>query len=510
MFLQIILNLGLVLVGVATVAYMLIHRQYTYWERKGIPFIRPESYLGTYADAVSKKKPLCDVISELYVKFRGKKFGGVWELFSPRLFLVDPDMVKDIMIKNFDSWSNRGLTSNPEVDPISQHIANLDGKMWKVVRTKLTPTFTSARLKSMHYLVLECAKNLEKYLDAVVRKNEPIEAREVGAKYTTDVIGSCVFGIQMNSLNDEDAAFRKMGKRIVGGSGYWSRFVHLLQGSSPWLFHKLKLSLTPPDVEEFFLRITKEAFEYREKNNVQRHDFIDLLRNLKNTDQKLGEDDIVFDDKLLAAQAFVFFGAGFETSATTIGYILHELAVHQDIQDRLRKELREMKAANKGEITFEGLQGMKYLDMVLQETLRKHPIVPQLERVSVRPYELPGTNVVLPVGSKCIIPIYALHHDPEFWPNPSKFDPERFSEEGKAKQTPYTFMPFSIGPRTCIGSRFAEQQTKVGILTMLDKFKIILCEKSQNPLKYRNGAGLFLMPERGFWIKMIPLGADDK
>ncbi|XP_046425765.1 probable cytochrome P450 6a13 [Neodiprion virginianus] len=509
MFFQIAINLGLVLVGVAAVVYMLIRRQFTYWERKGVPYIKLESYLGTYADVINKKKSVPEMLKELFGKLKGERFGGVWEILSPRLFLVDPDVLRDIMVKNFDSWTSRGMTFNPEVDPLSQHVAMLDGKMWKGVRTKLTPTFTSARLKHMHYLLLECAKDLEKYLDSLAQKNEPIEAREVSAKFTTDVIGSCVFGIQMNSLSDEDAAFRKMGRKITDSSSFWSRFTLLVQASSPWLFKKLKLSLTSPDVEEFFLRITREAFEYREKNNVQRHDFIDLLRNLKNTDQKLGEDDVVFDDKLLTAQAYVFFGAGFETSSTTIGYALHELAVHQDIQERLRKELREMQAANKGEITWDGLQGMKYLDKVFQETLRKYPVIPQIERVSVKPYQLPGTNVVLPAGSKCLIPIYAFHHNPEFFPDPEKFDPERFTEEAKAERRPYTFIPFGGGPRNCIGSRFAEQQSKIGIVKVLDKFKLSLCDKSQNPLRYKLGAR-FLYPERGVWIKVTHLGANDK
>ncbi|XP_046425767.1 probable cytochrome P450 6a13 [Neodiprion fabricii] len=508
MFTQIVVNTCLVLVGVLTVLYLYIRRQFTYWERLGVPYVKPDSFLGNFGDSFTKKRPMSEILIEVYDKSSGKGFTGVWNFFSPTLFLANPEVLRDIMIKNFDAWTDRGLPSNPESDPLSQHVAALDGKMWKDVRTKLTPTFTSAKLKHMHYLLLECGKDLEKYLESLVSKNEAIEAREVSAKFTTDVIGSCAFGIQMNSLSDEDAAFRNMGKKMLNVT-IGQRFAILVLLSSPWLFKKLKLSLTPRDVEEFFLRITREAFEYREKNNVQRHDFIDLLRNLKNVDQSLGEGETVFDDKLLTAQAFVFFGAGFETSSTTIGYALHELAVNQDMQDRLRKELREMKAANKGEITWDGLQGMKYLDMIFQETLRKYPVVPQISRVSVKPYQLPGTNVVLPSGSRCIIPIYAFHHDPQFFPNPEIFDPKRFTDEAKAQRRPFTFIPFGGGPRNCIGSRFAEQQTKIGIVSAIDKFKLSLCEKSQNPIQYKKGAH-FLHADIGVWIKVSRIGADNK
>ncbi|XP_046425772.1 cytochrome P450 6A1-like isoform X2 [Neodiprion fabricii] len=346
---------------------MLIQRQFTYWERKGLPYVKSESYLGTYADIIKSKKSVAELQRELYSRLKAERFGGICELLSPRLFIADPDLLRDIMTKNFDSWTSRGMEINPDVDPLSQHVVMLEGKKWKGVRATLTPTFTSARLKHMHYLLLECAKDLEKYLDSLARRNEPFESREVSAKFTTDVIGSCVFGIQMNSLGDEDAAFRKMGRKIVEAT-FRSRIALLIQGSSPWLFKKLKLSLTPLAVEEFFIKITKQAFDYREKNNVQRHDFIDLLRKLRNVDQPHGEDEIVFDDGLLTAQAFVFFWASFERSSTSIGYALHELAVKQDIQDRLREELREIKAANNGELTWDGLQ----------KTLRKYPPIPQV------------------------------------------------------------------------------------------------------------------------------------
>ncbi|XP_046596128.1 probable cytochrome P450 6a13 [Neodiprion lecontei] len=508
MFTQIVVNTCLVLVGVLTVLYLYIRRQFTYWERLGVPYVKPDSFLGNFGDSFTKKRPMSEMLIEVYDKSSGKGFTGVWNFFSPALFLANPEVLCDIMIKNFDAWTDRGVPKNPESDPLSQHVAALDGKMWKDVRTKLTPTFTSAKLKHMHHLLLECGKDLEKYLESLVSKNEAIEAREVSAKFATDVIGSCAFGIQMNSLSDEDAAFRNMGKKMLDVT-MGQRFAIVVVLCSPWLFKKLKLSLTRPDVEEFFLRYTRETFEYREKNNVQKHDFIDLLRNLKNVDQSLGEGETVFDDKLLTAQAFVFFGAGFETSSTTIGYALHELAVNQDMQDRLRKELHEMKAANKGEITWDGLQGMKYLDMIFQETLRKYPVVPQVSRVSVKPYQLPGTNVVLPSGSRCIIPIYAFHHDPQFFPNPEIFDPKRFTDEAKAHRRPLTFIPFGGGPRNCIASRFAEQQTKIGIVSAIDKFKLSLCEKSQNPIQYKKGE-LFLHSDIGVWIKVSRIGADNK
>ncbi|XP_046597120.1 probable cytochrome P450 6a13 [Neodiprion lecontei] len=113
------------------------------------------------------------------------------------------------------------------------------------------------------------------------------------------------------------------------------------------------------------------------------------------------------------------------------------------------------------------------------------------------------------MGSKCIIPIYAVHHNAEFYPDPERFIPERFTEKAKAQRHPYTFLPFGGGPRNCIGVRFAEQQSKLVIITAIDKFKLSLCEKSQNPIQYKKGA-CFLHVEHGVWVKASRFGAEDK
>lgn len=85
------------------------------------------------------------------------------------------------------------------------------------------------------------------------------------------------------------------------------------------------------------------------------------------------------------------------------------------------------------------------------ETLRMHPPVPVLNRVCSKKYTIPDSNITFNVGEKLMIPIYALHNDPKYYPNPEVFDPERFTEENKSSRPPGTFIPFGDGPRICIG-----------------------------------------------------------
>jgi cytochrome P450 family 6 len=131
----------------------------------------------------------------------------------------------------------------------------------------------------------------------------------------------------------------------------------------------------------------------------------------------------------------------------------YELALNQDVQDKLRSEINEVLAKHNGEVTYDAIMEMKFLDMVFNETLRKYPVVDLQSRKATKDFAIPKSNLVIPAGTAVMIPIYALHNDERFWENPNKFDPERFTPENVQKRHPFTFIPFSEGPRICIGLR---------------------------------------------------------
>ena len=107
----------------------------------------------------------------------------------------------------------------------------------------------------------------------------------------------------------------------------------------------------------------------------------------------------------------------------------YELALNQDIQDRLRDEIIEVLARHKGEISYDAIMEMKYLDMVFNETLRRYPVVDIQIRKCVKDFNIPNTNLVIPAGVGIMVPVYAIHNDEQYYENPEKFDPERFSDD---------------------------------------------------------------------------------
>ena len=164
-------------------------------------------------------------------------------------------------------------------------------------------------------------------------------------------------------------------------------------------------------------------------------------------DKKIPE----WNEQALAAQAYIFFTAGYETSSTTISFSLWELAHCPNVQDKLRREILEFQKKNDGKIDYESVNDIKYLDMVVKEVLRKHSPADSLIRETKQEYIIPGTKISLPVGTHVFISMRAIHMDPYIYPKPNVFDPERFNDEAKQTRHPMTFMPFGAGPKTCLG-----------------------------------------------------------
>nr|CAD7580213.1 unnamed protein product [Timema californicum] len=116
------------------------------------------------------------------------------------------------------------------------------------------------------------------------------------------------------------------------------------------------------------------------------------------------------------------------------------------------------------------------------KTLRKYPPAPNLYRKCTVPYPIPGTSITLEQGTRVLIPAYAIHHDPEFYPDPEKFNPERFTEENKGSRPSCTYLPFGEGPRICIGVRFGLMQVKVGLATLVRHYRFTACDRTAVPL----------------------------
>ncbi|XP_044261216.1 uncharacterized protein LOC123009155 [Tribolium madens] len=436
---------------------------YQYWSKKGVPTIKPRFPLGNTNIILPQGLSIGTLSKHFYDEFKAKghKCGGVYLVTQPNLVVVDPEYVKDIMSKDFQHFVDRGFYYNKKNDVLSAHLFAIDGSDWRNLRIKLTPTFTSGKMKMMFESVVECSKHMIQALGE--NPGVDVEIKEVLGRFTTDVIGTCAFGIQCNSFKYPDAEFRMMGKKIFEYD-FWKSIKAFFSINTPKVALQLGLTSTPNQVIDFFTKIVTDAVKMREENNIKRNDFLQILIDLKNTTS------LTVDE--MSAQVFLFFVAGFETSSTTMTFALYELAKNEEMQTKLRHEICQILAKNDHQITYEALKEMKYLQQIIDETLRKYPPLPTLNRRCTKDYTLRGTDIIIEKGTPVLISALGLHMDPEFYPDPEKFDPERFTEEKKKERHPFVHLPFGDGPRNCIGLRFGVMQSKIGIITIIKKFKL--------------------------------------
>lgn len=438
-----------ILVGVLLVTlYCYLMRNYKYWSDRGVKFVKPMPIVGSFIDYIMRRKTIGEIHKDIYNANSNEPFVGLYRFFTPDLLIIDPEIIKRVLVTDFKCFQNRinAIHGKPEVLLDNMFSAQYD--RWKVMRQKVTPTFTSGKLRNMFKLILDVADEYTKYLDYIIVEGDVKNVCEVTAKFTTDVIGSCAFVINMNSMLDENAPFRKIGRRIFDLKPL--QFIKFaMRILSPGIFTILRLKVHDKDVEDFFRSTIRDIAENRERNQIKRHDFIDMMLEQKAKDQ---EDDMYkIDEDFIVSQAFTFFGAGFETSSTLMSFALYELAMNREVQDKLYQEISDFLLEIRGRPSYDGVIDLPYLEMVICETMRKYPACGAILRTSTASYTFEGTNLKIDKDISITIPVLALHHDPKYYPDPDKFIPERFSPEGYQLRDPMVYLPFGDGPRNCIG-----------------------------------------------------------
>lgn len=183
----------------------------------------------------------------------------------------------------------------------------------------------------------------------------------------------------------------------------------------------------------------------------------------------------------LQFSAFVFFIAAFESTSSTMALCLYELANNEKVQRKVQDEIDKVL---KSEIDFEMLSELKYLENCIDETLRKYPPAPFLIRECGKDYQIPNSDLVIEKGTPLIISTFGLQRDPEFFPDPQVFDPDRFNEQNVHKIRPFSFLPFGSGPRVCIGQRFGKLTTRLGLCLLLQKFNFSFSNETVRELRF--------------------------
>lgn len=472
-----------------------------------VPFVESDLLLGNLR-GITTQCHASERWRKCYEALKHEKspIGGVFFFTSPVALALDLDFLRNMFVKDFQYFRNHGVYVNERDDPLTAHLFSIEDDHWKHMRTKLTPTFTSGKIKGMFPIVQGIS---EKFKDNLLRivPNGPteLEIKELLCHFTIDIIGSAALGIDCNSMKNPEGELRQTAKLIFGPSRATTAKLFLLS-QFPDLGRKLKIKLIDERVTTFLMKLVAGIVENRERNPVKRHDFMDLLLQLKNTGRLEGESSDLGTMTMneLAAQVFIFFFAGFETSSSTMTFFLYEMAKNPDVQAKVRQEIEQTLAKNGGEMTYDVAMELHYLDQAIQETLRKYPIVDTLFRKVSMPYRVGDSDVVLEKDTTLIVSVLGIHRDPEIYPDPEKFDPDRFTKKNIAARHPYAWIPFGRGPRECIGMRFGMMQIRLGICSILRNFQVTTSAKTPERIEFVKDAQL-LAPQGGMHLKLTRL-----
>ncbi|XP_053671391.1 probable cytochrome P450 28a5 [Anopheles nili] len=478
--------------------YFYLGRNRNYWTKRGVPGPTPWLLLGNFPSFVLQHRPIVEDFHAIYDKYRSQSnMVGVFNFCQPSLLVMNVAMIKDMLFNNFKHFHDNEFsdTFNKENDPIfGRNPFLLQGDEWKEKRAEITPGFTSSRMKALFPIVEHVSQRMKQYI-SLNSVECPIETRELCAKYTTDVVSSCIFATDAQSFTNERAEIREMGRKLME-----PKFLYIITFLLTLLVPPLKkiipIRFVPKATEQFFTRLMENAIAYREQNNVKRLDYLDHLISLRDKKHLTSLD--------MAAHGVTFFIDGFETSSLAMCFALYELARHPEHQKTLRDEL--IAARNKdGSIDYDVLLELSFLDQVFYETLRLWPPAPYLSKLCTIPTELEVTNgktVLIERGIPVMVPIWSMHRDEDNFEEPNRFNPDRFAPEvggTKLYREKGCFLPFGEGPRQCLGMRFALMQVKRGIFEVISKYEISLNCKTMQPLQLDPKAFL-ITPRGGVWL----------
>lgn len=274
--------LTILFLSLFTIVYILNKYVLSYWSNRGFPQSNPKFLFGDAWPLIRMKVSPGEFFRDIYFKHKDKKVFGVYVSYSRILTVHDPLIVQDIMIRDFSSFHDRPIPMNEDKDPLSVHLFNLKGQKWRDLRVKLSPTFTPRKIKGMFQVIRDCGTVLEEYLARNMRNGTNVfEFRDLMARFNTNIISSVAFGIDNDCINERDHIFRKMGVKVFAAN-FKSAFRSLFVLMGPKCFQLLGQKTVDDEVEKFITTIVKQTVELREKNDITRNDFMQLLMQLKN------------------------------------------------------------------------------------------------------------------------------------------------------------------------------------------------------------------------------------
>ncbi|KAH3820532.1 hypothetical protein DPMN_122276 [Dreissena polymorpha] len=447
-----------------------------------------------------------------------RKYGRVFGTYLgnlPNLVVADPKLIREIFVCQFHKFPQR-MQALYISEWWDNCVVMAKGDHWRYMRSIITPAFNSVALRNMHTRTETCLEKLTTFLTEKVngRVEFEFDMRTLFGALTLDILCYTSFGQETNNLKNENNEFSRHAK-ILSTLNIETNALNGLPMILPFtkpVFRFLRLDYVNTESLNYIKKVIEDMISFRSCQNGMHKDTLQNLVNATgsfddqqqiddgNTNlisnpfktrkhQGLNQDEII-------ANAIVVLMAGYDTTATTLTWMAYLLATNMDVQLKLVKSIDEH--ADISGTDYDSVMKLDYLDWFLSETLRLYPAANRTGRDTDIDTEVCGLKVRR--GLSITVPIYAIHRMPEYWSEPEKCIPERFSPENMEKIIPFTYLPFGVGPRACLGIKMAKMLCKVIMVKVLQMYTFHVCSKTEiNPVLETS---LLTKPKNGLWLTL--------
>ncbi|XP_046734901.1 cytochrome P450 4C1-like [Diprion similis] len=423
-------------------------------------------FVGSNEDILRKIMELGDLYpSPFRVWFGHRLFLGVTNPEQMKtIFLSQKTIEKEDLYKFIRPWLGTGLFTAP-------------ASKWRVKRKLIMPTFNSRILESFVEVFAIQSKILVQRMEVELDGDE-FDVFDYVSLCTLDIICETAMGVSVRAQTESGCRYVEAVKSV--SKGIFRRIFHVWLHPD-FIFERTQLGKTQKECVKYLHSLTNEVIKKKKEayfkvndkpekgarnGEYRRKAFLDLLMELTHNEE-------IFTDDELREEVDTMMIAGNDTTAIINCFVILMLASHPNVQNKVYEELSEIFGNDDNDertVTHEDLPRMEYMERVIKETMRLFPIGPVLVRAVTEDLDI-GEHT-LPAGSSVVLAILYTHRNEEFWPDPLKFDPDRFLPEEVAKRHPYCYLPFSAGPRNCLGIKYAMMAMKTLLATVLRRYII--------------------------------------
>ncbi|XP_075559516.1 cytochrome P450 3A5-like [Dermacentor variabilis] len=454
-----------------------------------------------------------------------KEYGDVFGFYlgdTPFVVVKDPVMISEIFAREFNNFSARGhLLRIHELEPtLERNLVLVGGRQWKETRICMQQFFTPAKLKLVMPALVDAQREFLSILGECADSGAEVDIGSRCERLTFDVISKAAFNLDTQVQRHPEnplfqaavLCFPNIMKGFLHNLGinlyHWPWVIKIFQKPLSFFFTNHLVQMTKHaaelikfrhqnpqvDVPDMAQLLLDDALEKRDSATKKKEATTKITAPL--SQEKLHE---------IGTNCMDIFLGGYDTTRLALTYWFYLMGKHPDIQERMRKEVLEAFTKEDDELSIQTLTSLRYTNQVLSETLRMYPpIISFTTRCAGEDYQ--SGKYLIKKGTSVMVPTYHLHHDPMYWTDPEKFDPERFSPKNKHLINPAVYQPFGLGVRVCIGQRLALIEMASVTSQVLRRFRITH-GPSQKPDLELDTYAFVAAPKDEVWIHLHKLNS---